>query len=127
MKKTAYFSHDSDARRDPKMVALIDKYGMTGYGAFWCIIEIMREQDGYRLPNKKFAFEALKRELKMELSETKKYIEALVKEFELLRSDEKYFWSESLLERMKLMEDKIEQCRQAGLASAAVRAKMNDC
>lgn len=115
MKRVPYFSHDSDARRDPKMVALISRRGLEGYGSFWVIIEILREQDGYRLPHKSYAFEAIATELKVDKNKATEFIQYLIKDVELLNSDGKYFWSESLLERMKLMETKSEQARQAAL------------
>jgi hypothetical protein len=115
MKKVPYFSHDANARHDPKMTALISRYGMAGYGSFWVIVEMLREQEGYRLPHKSYAFEAIATELKMDNGKTTEFIQYLIKEVELLRSDEKFFWSESLLCRMKLMETKSEQARQAAL------------
>lgn len=46
-KNTIYFTHDSNARRDPKILALIADYGYEGYGRFWALIEFLREQDGH--------------------------------------------------------------------------------
>ena len=39
----------------------------------------------------------------------------LIKRFELLKTDEEKFWSESLNRRMELMEAKTEQAREAAL------------
>ena len=45
--KDAYwFRHDSNAAHDPKMMRLTAKYGCAGYGAFWRVVEYMRDQDG---------------------------------------------------------------------------------
>lgn len=46
MKKTYYFQHDYNARNDPKLQAVMIKYGLAGIGAFWCIVEMLYEQDG---------------------------------------------------------------------------------
>ena len=32
-----YFSHDNNARRHPKMKALIAEFGYEGYGRFWAL------------------------------------------------------------------------------------------
>src|SRR3989344_1885826 len=51
MKKDAYyFSHDSNARHDPKLVTFINEYGLLGYSYFFILIELLREQDQYQLP-----------------------------------------------------------------------------
>jgi hypothetical protein len=113
MKKVLYFSHDADARRDPKMAALIARTGMEGYGQFWVIIEILREQDAFRLPCKSWAFEALGAEMRITPGEAQTFVETLCKSFDLLRTDGKAFWSDSLDRRMALMTEKSEQARKA--------------
>ena len=40
-KDAYYFSHDANARLDPKNQAMICKYGMAGYGMYWIIIEML--------------------------------------------------------------------------------------
>jgi hypothetical protein len=39
MNTTYYFPHDYNTRNDKKIKRLIRKYGMQGYGIFWCLIE----------------------------------------------------------------------------------------
>jgi hypothetical protein len=51
MKKDAYwFSHDSNAKDDPKSMKLIDQLGLEGYGIYWVLIETLRDQPEYRYP-----------------------------------------------------------------------------
>jgi len=38
-----YFSHDNNARRHPKMKALIAEFGFEGYGRFWALNERIAE------------------------------------------------------------------------------------
>lgn len=45
MKETFYFSHDYTSRADEKIKRLIYKYGMEGYGVYWCIIEDLYQND----------------------------------------------------------------------------------
>ena len=48
-KDAYYFSHDSNARNDQRLVKIRMKYGMEGYGIYFGIIEILREQRDYYL------------------------------------------------------------------------------
>jgi hypothetical protein len=41
-----YFSHDNNARRHPKMKALIAELGYEGYGRFWALNERIAESSG---------------------------------------------------------------------------------
>ena len=41
-----YFSHDNNARRHPKMKALIVEFGYEGYGRFWALNERIAETSG---------------------------------------------------------------------------------
>lgn len=39
-----WFKHFSDANRDPKLISLIDEYGLEGYGIWWIICEVVADQ-----------------------------------------------------------------------------------
>lgn len=45
-KDTFYFSHDYGSRNDPKLQRLMMVHGMSGIGIFWCLVEVMYEQEG---------------------------------------------------------------------------------
>ncbi len=49
MKDSYYFSHDCNARNDPRMLDVRAKFGWHGYGLYWAIIEVMREQKDYMI------------------------------------------------------------------------------
>lgn len=97
MRKDAfYFSHDSNAKDDPKCMMLIDQLGLEGYGIYWVLIETLREQPGYRYPLA--GVSALAR--KYNTSAQK--MEAVVRGFGLFRiEDETVFLSDSLVRRME--------------------------
>ena len=48
-KDAYYFPHDSNARNDQRLMKVRMKYGMKGYGIYFGIIEILREQCEYTL------------------------------------------------------------------------------
>lgn len=49
-KDAYYFTHDSNAKDDPKCALLIDQLGMEGYGIYWMLIEVLRDQPDYKYP-----------------------------------------------------------------------------
>ena len=44
-----FFLHDKDARRDRKIRALRKKHGNDGYATFFCLLEMICDEDGLRL------------------------------------------------------------------------------
>jgi len=103
MKEAYYFSHDSNARNDLKMVKLRRLCGLEGIGLFWCVVEMLREADRYKL-----SIDVIS-SICFELRVDEKIFENLF-ECELLKKNGSYFYTESLLKRMKKRE-KISKIR----------------
>jgi hypothetical protein len=107
MKKEAYyFSHDANAKDDPKILQLRMHLGWEGYGLFWGLIELLRNQPDYRMQKHYMS-------IAFALQTDQKKIESLVNDFDLFATDQEFFWSESLLKRMELKEEKSEKMRNA--------------
>ncbi len=107
MKKEAYyFSHDANAKDDPKILQLRMEMGWEGYGLFWAIIELLRNESDHRMRThyKGIAFA---------LQTQEDNIKRLINDFDLFQIDDQYFWSESLLKRMELKEERSEKARQS--------------
>jgi hypothetical protein len=107
MKKEAYyFSHDSNARDDPKILQLRMEMGWEGYGLFWAIIEMLRNESDFRMRThyKGIAFA---------LQTHEDCIKRLINDFDLFETDQQYFWSESLIKRMELKEERSEKARES--------------
>jgi len=118
MKDSYYFQHDSNARNDPKIKALINKYGLEGYGRFWVIIEMLRESSKYMLEDEDYIWEAIAEHMKIDLLETHKFIDDCINKFKLLeRNEDGSFFSLALLERMK----KLDEIRLKRKQAADVR------
>jgi len=113
IKDAYYFPHDSNARNDPKILDMISQYGMLGYGWFWVLVEMLREQSDYKLKLNKCNAYAL--QMRCTSDEAEKYIHDCIDEFDLLKSDGEYFWSESLIRRMNEINEKTEKRRKAAL------------
>jgi hypothetical protein len=113
-KDAFYFPHDSNGRRDPKIVGMMTVYGAAGYGWFWMIVEVMREQDGYKLPiDKKYSYNSIAGELNEDVDTIRDFIEECVEEFELFRIEDGFLYSDSLIERMKPLEQKRARAKAA--------------
>ena len=114
IKDAYYFSHDANARHDPKIIKMISSYGMEGYGWYWVIIEMLREQDNYKLSiSDQSDIDVIVSQTNSDPKNIKKYIDDCVKIFKLFRKSKKYLWSKSLLNRMKKMDEKREKGRKA--------------
>ena len=107
MKKEAYyFSHDANAKDDPKILQLRMNLGWEGYGLFWGLIELLRNQPDYRMQKHYMS-------IAYALHTDQKKIESIVNDFGLFARDQEFFWSESLLKRMELKEERSEKMRNA--------------
>ncbi|MFD1884006.1 DUF4373 domain-containing protein [Paenibacillus wenxiniae] len=117
MKEAYYFSHDSNARHDPKITAMRSVYGSEGYGWYWMLVEMMRESEGYRLDMQgKYTWNAFASQLQTDSIRIAEFVHDCISEFELFESDGEYFWSASLNRRMELRDQKSEVRRKAAKA-----------
>ena len=82
------------------------KYGMEGIGIYWCLIEILWENDGY-YPTSKINIIAF------ELRTESERIADIVKSFELFKIKDGNFYSESLLFRMELRDEKSKKASES--------------
>lgn len=114
-----YFSHDSNAKDDPKCVLLIEQLGLEGYGIFWVLIETLRDQPEYRYPV------ALIPALARRYNTSAEKMNTVINRYNLFVVDEDNFFSLSLIERMEKVKEKRENARRAGLESARKRYLSN--
>lgn len=121
MKDAYYFSHDSNAKDDPKNVLLIEQLGLEGYGIFWVLTEVLRDQPEYKYPLSLLSAMARK------YNTTPEKVEAVVKSYGLFEIENGYFYSNSLNRRMKYLEEKREKKSIAGKISAEKRKQIQHC
>lgn len=110
-KETYYFSHDSNAITDTKILNMRADYGLEGYGLYWTIIEMMRNEEDYKLEISKNTYRAIKT-LTNTTIDVEKYIQDCLDDYELFKQDEEKFYSNSLLKRMEVKEKKSEIARE---------------
>lgn len=104
-----WFKHDSNAKDDPKVSLLIDQLGLEGYGAFWMLLETLREQPGYIYPVKLLPTLARKYMITTEKLKTVVYNYAL-----FTVKEDNIFYSEGLIKRMDKYNEIKELRRDAG-------------
>ena len=121
VKEAYYFSHDFNASDDPKIMAMMNVYGVEGYGRFWLIVEMLGQQSDYRLKRYGWGIDAIAKALLCDANSAEKFVNDCIEKFELFRSDGEFFWSESLIRRMQMKEKKRQQKIEAGRKGAEKR------
>lgn len=110
-KETYYFSHDSNALTDTKILNMRADYGLEGYGLFWVIIEMMRNEEDYKLYSNKNTYRAIKT-LTNTTIDVEKFISDCIKDYGLFKKDADKFYSSSLLRRMEQKDKKSAVARE---------------
>ena len=108
MRNTSYFSHDSNARNDEKILAVRMKFGMEGYDIYFAILERLRDSADYMSIRD---YNVIAFDFRVSAEKVK----SIVEDFGLFvfTEDGKYFYSESFLQRMKLKDLKSEKARES--------------
>lgn len=106
-KDAYYFSHDSNAFHDPKIIKLRSKHGLEGYGFYWAFIEHLRNQPNYILLLEDLDLLAF--HLNSDESKIKQMLNTCLS-IGLLISENGKVFSDSLLRRM-IKVDKIRKKR----------------
>lgn len=109
IKTTNYFSHDSNARNDEKVIRLRMKHGAAGYGTYFMILERLREERNY-MSAKDYNMIAF--DLRVDAS----LVKSVVEDFGLFAfvSDGECFYSESFNNRMEAKDELSQRRSQAG-------------
>jgi hypothetical protein len=121
VKDAYYFSHDSNASNDPKIMAMINVYGMEGYGRWWRLVEMLREQSEYRLKLCKWQTHAFAMAWQCDANAADDFVTDCIDNFELLQTDGEHIWSNSLLRRMEIREETRQKRSAAGQKGAEKR------
>lgn len=123
MKEAYYFSHDSNAHNDPKILCLLAAHGWEGYGFYWLLIELMYEDKETALNHSHITGIAFQNRIDITL------LSAVIKtciEVKLFVSDDVLFWSESLRKRKNKYEKQKAQKSAAGRNGMAKRWGTNN-
>jgi hypothetical protein len=106
MKKiTFYFPHDYHARNDMKLVKLRMKQGHAGIGIYWQLIEMLYENGGTMQTQYDCIADALRTDSDC--------ITDIITNYDLFTIEGEIFYSQSVIKRIGIMEQKSEQAKQA--------------
>lgn len=103
-----YFPHDYNARNDKKLSKVMWKHGVCGIGCFWCIVEMLYEEDGYLSVDD---YERIAFELHTDIE----LVRSVVNDFDLFVVKDGIFFSESAIGRLNIRADKSEKARQSAI------------
>ena len=108
VKSTNYFSHDSNARNDEKVIRLRMKHNAAGYGVYFMILERLREETNY-MSVKDYNMIAF--DLRVDAA----LVKSVIEDFGLFvfTDDGKYFYSDSFKRRMDI-KDTLRRQRSEG-------------
>ena len=116
IKATNYFSHDSNARNDEKVIRLRMKHNAAGYGVYFMILERLRDETGY-MSVKDYNMIAF--DLRVDAA----LVKSVVEDFGLFvfTDDGKYFYSDSFKRRMDIKDIKKKQRSESAKVGANSR------
>jgi len=118
MKKDAYyFPHFSNARNDSKILKLRRVMGIEGYGIYFLLLEVLRDQTDFKI-----SVESLE-DFAYEWHTSKEKLESVVANFGLFQVDEQNFFSPKFNEYMNPYIEGKESKRIAGIKGNLVRYK----
>lgn len=114
-KESYYFSHDSNARNDVKIIKLRRQLGLEGYGLYWCLIEMLRDTPEYKLPLDSVD------DIAYNLNISKEKVETVINNYKLFTIDDEQFFSERLIRNMEKYTESKKRLSEAGKAGMAKR------
>jgi len=123
MKKAYYFSHDQNARNDPKILKMRVDYSEKGYGRYWMIVESLAEASEYKLKLDEADMKGIALSLNIPYKILMKFINDCIDKYHLFIKDKsgEYFYSETLIKRLSLRDNITQRLREAGLKGAKRR------
>lgn len=119
-KESYYFSHDSNARNDVKVIKLRRQLGLEGYGLYWCLIEMLRDTPEYKLPITSID------DIAFSLNISKEKVETVINNYELFTVDEYLFFSERLIRNMEKYTETKKRLSEAGKTGMKNRYQKKD-
>lgn len=117
--KDKYFSHDANARTDPKIIRMRKKYGMEGYGVYFALLEMMYGEADQALPMTDEQMDAIGYELHSEM-DVSAFVNDCI-EIGLFETDGNTFWSASFRRRIAEVAAKAARRTQTAKNAAVAR------
>lgn len=124
MAKDAYwFKHDCNASNDPKLLSIRHIHGWAGAGMYWALVEILREQEGYKYPCDEHNLQMLSTRLFLDYSKFHSFFFDCLR-VQLFKEKNGFFYSESLNNRMKVRNTLAINGSKGGKKSSQMQANV---
>ena len=104
----SYLLHDANAGNNFKIMMMIQKEGMKGYGIYWMLLEFLRLQNGYKADLR--VLPILAQKMRVTVTTSKR----IIYNYKLFEVDDTAFSSPGLILRMRPLEAKREANRESG-------------
>ena len=104
----SYLLHDANAGNNFKMMIMMQKEGMKGYGIYWMLLEFLRLQDGYKADVR--ILPVLAQKMRVTVTTLKR----IIYDYALFEVNGTSFSSPGLTRRMGPLEAKREANRESG-------------
>lgn len=115
--KSVYFTHDSNAFSDPKILKVKRIYGVEGYGIFFALLEKLSASNAYRINIKNIE------DIAYDMRIDKEKLQDIIANYDLFKQETDgsgtYFYSQSHRLKMQYKDDRADQKRKAALARLA--------
>lgn len=109
-KDAYYFPHFSNARHDRKIKRLRKELGIEGYGIFFMILEVLRDQEDFSYPMSDIDL------LSDEFNTSMQKVEVVITQYKLFKiDDDKFFYSPKLIEYLKPYLERSKRARDAAM------------
>lgn len=96
MKESFWLKHDVNASYDPKIQAMMCRYGIRGYGLYWILVEAMRSESECSLMRSHTTWNAIAYRTHETPEDVEKFVNDCINDFQLFLSDDKVFFSKRL-------------------------------
>lgn len=103
MKETFFFSHDYNARSDPKIKKLLRIHGWEGYGIFWSLVEDLYSNDNCL----ELDYDLISYDLRANID----LVKSVINDFELFAIEGNTFGSASIQKRLDERDSKSKKAR----------------
>ncbi|MDY3947424.1 MAG: DUF4373 domain-containing protein, partial [Ezakiella sp.] len=118
-----YFSHDDNARNDPKMIEARMTHGNIAHGIYFMIIELLRQAPDFMIESdpRKIAFQLNEPDVEL--------VRSIVKDFDFFdfytdeETGKEFITSQSLLNRMEMMKNNSLSDKRKNAAHARWKKK----
>lgn len=119
--ETIWFPHNKDTHTTPEMSAMLNRYGLEGYGAWNLLMEVLRGEVNYKFDiARSFGYEVLATAMRITSDRVREILNDFIEVYKILQTDGTYIWSEYLTTKMEYWENRKKVLSERGKRGAAI-------